>query len=130
MSFSAFYDANVLIPHEIRDISMISAEIRLHAVYWSEGEFEEWLRNATEKNLTAQEKVLKFQSDLNEMYPHALISRARYSRLIDSMTNNEKDRLRIQLAWTNFRGSRQLLAVAPAPLTVPRLRHLFRRHFR
>lgn len=92
MAFAAFYDANVLIPHEIRHILMISAATRLHAVYWSEDVFEEWLRNATEKKLAPVEKILKFQADLNEMYPDALITRARYSTLINSMTNDEKDR--------------------------------------
>lgn len=92
MPFAAFYDANVLIPHEIRDILMISAATRLHSVYWSDGVFEEWLRNAAGKNLAPAEKILKFQSDLNGMYPDALITRARYSALIDSMTNDEKDR--------------------------------------
>ena len=92
MSFAAFYDANILIPHEIRDILMISAATRLHSVYWSEDVFEEWLRNATKKNLAPTQKVLKFQADLNEMYPDALITRARYSTLIDSMTNDKKDR--------------------------------------
>ena len=66
MPFALFYDANVLIPHEIRDILMISAATRLHSVYWSDGVFEEWLRNAAGKNLAPAEKILKFQSDLNE----------------------------------------------------------------
>lgn len=92
MAFAAFYDANVLIPHEIRDILMISAATRLHSVYWSEDVFEEWLRNATGKNLVPEEKVLKFQADPNAMYPDAMIVRARYAGLIDSMTNDVKDR--------------------------------------
>jgi predicted nucleic acid-binding protein len=92
MAFAAFYDANVLIPHEIRDILMISAATRLHAVYWSEDVFEEWLRNASGKNLAPADKILRFQADLNEMYPDALITRARYATLINSMTNDAKDR--------------------------------------
>jgi len=92
MPFAAFYDANVLIPHEIRDILMTSAATRLHSVYWSEDVFEEWLRNATEKKLAPEKTILKFQANLNEMYPDALITRARYSALISSMTNDQKDR--------------------------------------
>jgi predicted nucleic acid-binding protein len=92
MAFAAFYDANVLIPHEIRDILMISAHTRLHSVYWSEDVFAEWLRNAGAKKLAPVETVLRFQANLNEMYPDALITRVRYSALIESMTNDEKDR--------------------------------------
>lgn len=92
MAFAAFYDANVLIPHEIRDILMISAATRLHSVHWSEGVFEEWLRNVIEKKLAPPETILKFQDNLNEMYPDALVTEARYSALIGSMTNDAKDR--------------------------------------
>ena len=92
MAFAAFYDANVLIPHEIRDILMISAATRLHAVYWSVDIFDEWIRNAVNKKLSTEESVLRFQHIMNEMFPDALISRSRYERLIDSMTNHPKDR--------------------------------------
>jgi len=92
MAFAALYDANVLIPHEIRDILMISAATRQHAVYWSKDIFDEWTRNAVRKKLSTEENVLRFQQIMNEMFPDALISRSRYERLIDSMTNDLKDR--------------------------------------
>lgn len=92
MAFAALYDANVLIPHEIRDVLMISAATRLHAVYWSDDIFEEWIRNSVKKKLATEESVLRFQSIMNEMFPDALIPRGRYSQLIDSMTNDPKDR--------------------------------------
>lgn len=92
MGFAAFYDANVLIPHEIRDILMISAATRLHSVYWSQDVFGEWLRTVTEKKLAPSETILRFQANLNEMYPDAQIGRVRYSALIGSMTNDAKDR--------------------------------------
>src|SRR5580658_4367593 len=92
MAFAALYDADVLIPHEIRDILMISASTRLHAVYWSDDIFQEWRRNALSKKLATEESVLRFQRIMNEMFPDALIARSRYEKLIDSMTNNKKDR--------------------------------------
>jgi predicted nucleic acid-binding protein len=92
MAFAALYDTDVLIPHEIRDILMISASTRLHAVYWSDDIFEEWRRNAVGKNLVTQESVLRFQAIMNEMFPDGLIARYRYEKLIDSMTNHKKDR--------------------------------------
>jgi hypothetical protein len=55
MAFAALYDANVLIPHEIRDILMISAATRQHAVYWSKDIFDEWTRNAVSKKLSTDE---------------------------------------------------------------------------
>ncbi len=92
MAFAAFYDANVLIPHEIRDVLMIAASTRLFAPYWSDDVFEEWLANSVEKNLAPKETVLRFQSMMNEMHPSALITRNRYENLIDAMTNDYKDR--------------------------------------
>lgn len=92
MAFAALYDANVLIPHEIRDVLMISAATRLHAVYWSDDIFEEWLRNSVEKGLATKESVLRFQGIMNEMFSDALIPRERYSQLIDTMTNDPQDR--------------------------------------
>lgn len=92
MAFAALYDADVLIPHEIRDVLMISAATRLHAVYWSDDIFEEWIRNSVKKKLATKESVLRFQTIMNEMFPDALIPRERYTQLIDSMTNDSKDR--------------------------------------
>lgn len=92
MPFAALYDTNVLIPHEIRDVLMISASTRLHAVHWSDDIFAEWLRNSIENNLAPEATVLRFQGIMNEMFPDALIARARYDRLIDSMTNEAGDR--------------------------------------
>lgn len=92
MAFAAIYDANVLIPHEIRDILMISAATRLHAVYWSEDIFREWITNSVKKGLSTEESVLRFQSIMNEMFSDALIPRSRYSQLIDRITNDPKDR--------------------------------------
>jgi predicted nucleic acid-binding protein len=92
MAFGALYDADVLIPHELRDVLMISASTRLHAVYWSDDIFEEWRRNAVGKKLATQESVLRFQSIMNEMFPDGLIARFRYEKLIGAMTNDKKDR--------------------------------------
>jgi hypothetical protein len=92
MAFAALYDADVLIPHEIRDILMISASTRLHAVYWSDNIFQEWRRNAVSKRLATEESVVRFQRIMNEMFPDALIIHSRYEKLIDSMTNDKKDR--------------------------------------
>ena len=92
MAFAALYDADVLIPHEIRDILMISASTRLHSVHWSEDIFEEWRRNAIGQKLATEESVLRFQTIMNTMFPDAFIARHRYEKLIDSMTNHKKDR--------------------------------------
>ncbi|MBP6744759.1 PIN domain-containing protein [bacterium] len=92
MPFVGLYDANVLIPYEVRDILMVSASTRQHAVYWSEDIFEEWLRNSTGKKLASEESVLRFQGIMNRMFPEAFIARERYERLISSMTNEAKDR--------------------------------------
>jgi|AGTN01.3.fsa_nt_gi hypothetical protein len=92
MPFAALYDACVLIPHEVRDILTISASTRQHAVYWSDDIFAEWIRNAVDKGLASQESALRFQAIMNTMFPDAMIASARYERLIDSMTNDKKDR--------------------------------------
>lgn len=92
MSFGAIYDADVLIPHEIRDILMISASTRLHSVFWSDDIFAEWTRNAKAKELATAASVKRFQDIMNQLFPGALISRHRYEKLIDSMTNDKKDR--------------------------------------
>lgn len=92
MAIGAIYDTNVLIPHEIRDILMISASTRIHAVFWSEDIFEEWRRVAPRERLASIEDVLKFQSIMNEMFAGALIPRVQYARLIEQMSNDEGDR--------------------------------------
>lgn len=92
MAFGALYDADVLIPHEIRDILMISASTRSHAVYWSDDIFVEWARNAVANNLATEVSVKRFQTIMNELFPAALIVRSRYESLIDAMTNHKKDR--------------------------------------
>lgn len=71
---------------------MLSASTRLHAVYWSADIFAEWIRNAVDKGLATEDSVLRFQTIMNTMFPDAMIARDRYERLIDSMTNDEKDR--------------------------------------
>jgi predicted nucleic acid-binding protein len=92
MIFAAFYDANVLIPHEVRDILMISASTRLHSVYWSEDVFEEWYRNSVGQGLATGESVRRFQRIMNGLFEDAFLPRDKYFYRIDSMTNDPKDR--------------------------------------
>jgi predicted nucleic acid-binding protein len=92
MVLAALYDADVLLPHETRDILMISASTRSHKVFWSEDIFEEWLRNAVKKNLTSKENVLRIQAIMNQMFPDALLAHNNFKLLIDSLTNDPKDR--------------------------------------
>src|SRR5580700_1740241 len=92
MAFAALYDANVLFPHEIRDILMISGATRQHAVYWSEDILDEWTRNAIKKQVMTEKNIVRLQNIMNTMFPDALIKRSRYKGLIASMTNAKGDR--------------------------------------
>ena len=89
MAFAALYDANVLIPHEIRDILMISATTRQYAVFWSEDILAEWRKNHVGQTEDQWERIVGIMS---ELFPAACIARSRYERIIQSMTNHKGDR--------------------------------------
>ncbi|MBZ0088233.1 MAG: PIN domain-containing protein [Thermomonas sp.] len=92
MSFAAVYDASVLYPFEIRDILMISAATREHAVYWSEQILDEWATNAIEDKVATAAQIQRLRDIMNQLHPNASIAHDSYEHLIGSMTNDKKDR--------------------------------------
>jgi hypothetical protein len=59
MAFAALYDANVLFPHEVRDILMISASTRQHLVHWSDDIIDEWIRNAIKRHVMTEKDLIR-----------------------------------------------------------------------
>lgn len=92
MSFAAVYDASVLYPFEIRDILMISASTREHAVYWSDQILDEWETNAVKKKAATKAQIKRLRQIMNRLHPDACLSKDRYEHLIESMKNHQKDR--------------------------------------
>ena len=92
MAFAAVYDASVLYPFEVRDILMISASTREHAVYWSDQILDEWEVNAVDKNAATETQIKRLREIMNKLHPDACIAKERYEYLVESMTNHPKDK--------------------------------------
>ena len=100
MAFVAFLDACVLYPPTLRDVVLTIAEAGLCQIRWSSDVLDEMERNVAKhvrtssirspEELKAGARYLR--GTMEQAFPDAMIERERYTPLIASMPNDEKDR--------------------------------------
>lgn len=97
MGFVALLDANVLYPETLRDVLLTLAEVGVFQVRWSPDILDEVERNVARRaktaNPTAAPRGAAYARRLmEEAFPEAAVDPESYRPLIDSMTNQFKDR--------------------------------------
>lgn len=99
MGFVALLDANVLYPETLRDVLLTLAEVGVFQVRWSPDILDEVERNVARRakaaNSTAAPRGAAYARGLmlmEEAFPEAAVDPESYRPLIDSMTNQRKDR--------------------------------------
>ena len=89
-AFGVVLDANVLISAAIRDTLLRAADEGLYRLIWSDQILNEVQRNLVATLALPEEKAQKLIDTMTEYFPEALVSH--HVPLIDSMTNDQKDR--------------------------------------
>ncbi|HYO30534.1 MAG TPA: PIN domain-containing protein [Thermomicrobiales bacterium] len=88
--FSVVLDACVLIPMSLSDTLLRAADADLYRLLWSEDILDEVRRNLVENGLTDDQRALSRVSQMRRTFPQASVTG--YSGIVESMTNDPKDR--------------------------------------
>lgn len=90
MARRAILDACVIIPAALRDTLLRAAEAGQYLPGWSESILQEVQRNLAENHLTTAHQAQTLVDRVRDIFPEALVTG--YEQIIDSMTNDVKDR--------------------------------------
>jgi predicted nucleic acid-binding protein len=83
-------DACALIPMALCDTLLRAASAGMYRLYWTEDILEEVRRNLVENGLTSEQGAQDRVSIMRQAFPEASVTG--YHRIVDSMTNDPKDR--------------------------------------
>lgn len=89
-SFVAVLDACVLIPAALRDTLLRAVEKDLYRMQWSDDILEEVRRNLVKMGMSSEKEAESLIREMKRYFPDASVTG--YSSLIESMTNDTKDR--------------------------------------
>ncbi len=89
-SFGAVLDASVLFPAAVRDTLLRAGAADLFFLYWSQEILEEVRRNLVATGRSTEEQAQRLVDTMQRVFPEASVTS--YEVLIDSMTNDPKDR--------------------------------------
>jgi predicted nucleic acid-binding protein len=89
-SYIVVLDANVLFPSSLRDTLLRAYKKGLYTLRCTEDILEEVQRNLVNKNQTTEQQAHHLMDTIRKQFPEAFVSD--YKELINSMTNNPKDR--------------------------------------
>ena len=89
-AFGVVLDACVLIPMALCDTLLRTADAGLYRLHWSEDILKEVRRNLVEEELATEQGAQDRVSIMRQAFPEAMV--VGYHEIVDSMTNDPKDR--------------------------------------